>query len=128
MWRQLRWVFSGRIPWISFNFGLDCARITQKPNVDIQFMKDLVLVHLHFLCVRRARDSRTELRRFMREMKMHDPEAVCRLEYDQLQINGRSYVWSDGVQAVVRTEDNVVGTVGRTGVGQTQNILQPLLF
>ena len=52
----------------------------------------------------------------MREMKMHDPEAVCRLEYDQLQINGRSYVWSDGVQAVVRTEDNVVG-ITRVGFG-----------
>ena len=70
----------------------------------------LLIVSL-LVSVRRARDSRTELRRFMREMKIQDPEAVCKLEYDILEINGKKYVWSDGLQAVVDTTDNKVDTI-----------------
>ena len=39
---------------------------------------------------------------------MGDPEAVCKLEYDRLIVNGRSYVWCDGIQAIVDTVDNKV--------------------
>ena len=57
---------------------------------------------------RKARDSRTELRRFLREVKMKDPQAVCKLEYDRLKVNGRSFVWSEEIQAIVDTVDNTV--------------------
>ena len=39
---------------------------------------------------------------------MADQEAVCKLEYDRLIVNGRSYVWCDGIQAIVDTVDNKV--------------------
>ena len=57
---------------------------------------------------RKARDSRTELRRFLREVKMKDPQAVCKLEYDRLKVNGRSFIWSEEIQAIVDTVDNTV--------------------
>ena len=41
-------------------------------------------------------------------MKMVDPEAVLDLKYDKLAVNGREYVWSDPMQAVVDTTDNMV--------------------
>ena len=43
---------------------------------------------------------------------MGDPEAVCKLEYDRLIVNGRSYVWCDGIQAIVDTVDNKVTRFG----------------
>ena len=44
----------------------------------------------------------------MREIKMSDTEAVCKLEYDRLLVSGKSFVWSEEAQAVVDTSDNSV--------------------
>ena len=47
------------------------------------------------LLVRRVRESRLELRKFLRELKKNNPSAVCSLQYDKLYVNHRCYVWSD---------------------------------
>merc|ERR1711971_778917 len=52
-------------------------------------------LHIQEDVTRRAKDSRTELRRFTRELKLSDPEAVINMEYDKLKVNGKRYTWSD---------------------------------
>ena len=47
------------------------------------------------LLARRVRESRLELRKFMRELKKNNPSAVCSLQYDKLYVNHKCYVWSD---------------------------------
>ena len=44
---------------------------------------------------RRVRESRTELRKFMRDVKKQNPAANILLQYDKLFVNHRCYVWSD---------------------------------
>ncbi|XP_023322484.1 uncharacterized protein LOC111696926 [Eurytemora carolleeae] len=44
---------------------------------------------------KRTRESRQELRRFMRQIKKKAPERVCRLEYDKLYLDHKIYVWND---------------------------------
>ena len=46
------------------------------------------------------RESRTELRKFMRDVKKQNPAANILLQYDKLFVNHRCYVWSD-IQARV---------------------------
>lgn len=41
------------------------------------------------------RESRTELRRFMREMKKNNPNLICYLQYDKLFVDNKCYVWND---------------------------------
>ena len=41
------------------------------------------------------RESRTELRKFMRDVKKQNPAANVNLQYDKLFVNHRCYVWSD---------------------------------
>ena len=65
-------------------------------------------LHISEDVTRKAKDSRNELRRFLRERKVSDPEAIHKLEYDKLVINDKSYVWSDGLKAVVDTAENKV--------------------
>ena len=57
---------------------------------------------------RRAKDSRAELRKFSREIKMADPNAVVKMDYDKLDVNGKKYTWSDAVHAVMDVKDNSV--------------------
>ena len=65
-------------------------------------------LHISEDVTRKAKDSRTELRRFLRETKMKDKEAVCKLEYDRLVVNGKIFIWSDDIQAIVDTVENKV--------------------
>ena len=72
-------------------------------------------LHISEDVTRRAKDSRTELRRFTRELKLSDPEAVINMEYDNLKVdsrllkvNGKRYTWSDAIHAVIDTQDNTV--------------------
>ena len=65
-------------------------------------------LHISEDVTRRAKDSRTELRRFTRELKLSDPEAVINMEYDNLKVNGKRYTWSDAIHAVIDTQDNKV--------------------
>ena len=51
--------------------------------------------------LRRVRESRTELRKFMRDLKKNNPAATCHLQYDKLFVNHRCYVWSEGQGKVV---------------------------
>ena len=50
---------------------------------------------------RRVREARTELRKFMRDLKKTNPAASCHLQYDKLFVNHRCYVWSSGQGRVV---------------------------
>ena len=54
-----------------------------------------------FVC-RRIRESRQELRKYMREVKKNCPSSVCNLQYDKLYVNHRCYVWSDTQGRVVQ--------------------------
>ena len=72
-------------------------------------------LHISEDVTRRAKDSRTELRKFTRELKLSDPEAVINMEYDNLKVdsrllkvNGKRYTWSDAIHAVIDTQDNTV--------------------
>ena len=53
-----------------------------------------MLLHPVSIC-RRVRESRTELRKFMRDVKKQNPAANILLQYDKLFVNHRCYVWSD---------------------------------
>ena len=50
---------------------------------------------------RRVREARTELRKFMRDLKKTNPAATCHLQYDKLFVNHRCYVWSEAQAKVV---------------------------
>merc|ERR1719220_2912948 len=50
---------------------------------------------------RRIRESRQELRKFMRETKKTNPAAQCSLQGDKLYIDHKCYVWSDTQAKVV---------------------------
>ena len=50
---------------------------------------------------RRVREARTELRKFMRELKKSNPAATCHVQYDKLFVNHRCYVWSESQARVV---------------------------
>ena len=44
---------------------------------------------------KRTRESRQELRKFMRTIKKTNPERRCFLEYDRLYVDQKIYVWND---------------------------------
>ena len=48
------------------------------------------------------------MHRFSREVKIHDPSAVVKMDYDKLDVNGKKYSWSDAVHAVMDMSDNSV--------------------
>ena len=50
---------------------------------------------------RRVREARTELRKFMRDLKKSNPAATCHVQYDKLFVNHRCYVWSESQARVV---------------------------
>ena len=49
---------------------------------------------------KKTRESRQELRKFMRTIKKSNPEKHCFLEYDKLYVNHTIYVWNDIVGQV----------------------------
>ena len=51
--------------------------------------------------IRRVRESRQELRKFLREVKKNDPAAVVSLQYDKLFVNHRCYVYNTAEGKVV---------------------------
>ena len=44
---------------------------------------------------RKTRESRTELRRFMRNIKKTNPSLNCVLQYDKLFVDNKIFVWND---------------------------------
>ena len=55
---------------------------------------------------KRTRESRQELRKFMREIKKRNPERYCVLEYDKLFVDHKVYVWNEVVGQVSKEEHN----------------------
>ena len=53
------------------------------------------------MIARRVRESRQELRKFLREVKRANPAAVCSLQYDKLIVNHRCYVYNAAEGKVV---------------------------
>lgn len=72
----------------------DMSRLVSRPCLGFYISTMMI-----FVC-RRVRESRQELRKYMREVKKNCPSSVCNLQYDKLYVNHRCYVWSD-VQARV---------------------------
>ena len=44
---------------------------------------------------RKTRESRNELRRFMRTIKRTNPSVNCVLQYDKLVVDNKIFVWND---------------------------------
>jgi hypothetical protein len=57
---------------------------------------------------KRTRESRQELRKFMRHVKRINPEKRCFLQYDKLFIDGKVFVYSESSGAVEQ-QKNVLG-------------------
>ena len=74
------------------------------------------------MTVRRVRESRTELRKFMREVKKQNPAANVTLQYDKLFVNHRCYVWSDMQgQVVEHIPGETEHVMGRPGSVMTRS-------
>ncbi|XP_023320157.1 coiled-coil domain-containing protein 171 [Eurytemora carolleeae] len=52
-------------------------------------------IHLGEDLSKRTRESRTELRKYMRKVKRGDPSAACFIQHDKLYVNNRIFVWND---------------------------------
>ena len=88
--------------------NLTCCRVQVKSIVNYQLSTVTPGLHISEDVTRRAKDSRTELRRFTRELKLNDPDAIVDMEYDKLKVNGKRYTWSDAIHAVIDTQDSKV--------------------
>ena len=44
---------------------------------------------------RRTKEARLELRRYMRELKKYSPEKKCKLEYDTLRVDGKTFIFRE---------------------------------
>ena len=60
---------------------------------------------------KKTRDSRTELRRFMRAVKRNNPGASCVLHYDKLYVDNKVFVYND-VQGKVIQQNHEEQTNG----------------
>ena len=52
----------------------------------------------------RTKESKTQLRRFMRTVKMNNPEADCSLHYDLLYVDNSVYAWDEKMGKVLKVE------------------------
>jgi len=55
---------------------------------------------------KRTRESRQELRKFMRNIKKSNPERGCFLEYDRLYVDHKCYIWNDVLGQVVELSES----------------------
>ena len=56
---------------------------------------------------RKVRESRQELRKYMREVKRGDPSVVCNLQYDKLYIDSKIFVYNEVLGQVVEHTESV---------------------
>ena len=52
-------------------------------------------IHISEDLSKRTRESRAELRKYMRKVKKLNPDATCFMQYDKLYINNKIYVFND---------------------------------
>lgn len=52
-------------------------------------------IHIGEDMSKRIRESRGELRKYMRKIKKANPEATCFMQYDKLYVNNKIYVFND---------------------------------
>ena len=52
-------------------------------------------IHIGEDLSKRIRESRGELRKYMRKIKKANPDATCILQYDKLYVNNKIYVFND---------------------------------
>ena len=57
------------------------------------------------------RESRQELRKFLREVKKNDPAAVVSLQYDKLFVKHRCYVYNTAEGKVVEHTVGIISSV-----------------
>ena len=56
----------------------------------------------------RTKESKNQLRRFMRAVKINNPEADCSLHYDLLYVDNSVYAWDENMGKVVKFEGGKV--------------------
>ena len=66
---------------------------------------------------KRTRESRQELRKFMRNIKKRNPERHCVLEYDKLLVDNKIYVWNDILCQVTRSSHETRFRASHSGGG-----------
>jgi len=69
---------------------LRLAKVLKKANVIVT--EDLS---------KRTRESRQELRKFMRQVKRVNPEKACYLEYDKLYVDSKIFIWNEALNQVI---------------------------
>ena len=69
---------------------------------------------MRWLLACRTRESRQELRKFMRNIRRANPERGCFLEYDRLYVDHKCYIWNDILGQVGRRVDLGCLSVGGT--------------
>ena len=52
-------------------------------------------IHIGEDMSKRIRESRSELRKYMRKIKKTNPDATCFMQYDKLYVNNKIYVFND---------------------------------
>ena len=52
-------------------------------------------IHISEDISKRTRETRAELRKFMRKIKKSNPDATCFMQYDKLYVNNKIYVFND---------------------------------
>ena len=52
-------------------------------------------IHISEDLSKRTRETRAELRKFMRKIKKSNPDATCFMQYDKLYVNNKIYVFND---------------------------------
>ena len=52
-------------------------------------------IHISEDLSKRTRESRLELRKYMRKIKKINPDATCFMQFDKLYVNNKIYVFND---------------------------------
>ena len=52
-------------------------------------------IHISEDLSKRTRESRAELRKFLRKVKKSNPDATCFMQHDKLYVNNKIYVFND---------------------------------
>ena len=90
-----------------------------KKNAGIDVTEDLS---------KRTRESRQELRKFMRKIKRTNPEKNCFLEYDRLYVDHKIFVWSETLGQVVELAESNRYDSGQNGLMSRPGTQMMMMF
>ena len=64
-------------------------------NLPLRALQSRLSVVVTEEVTRRTKEARLELRRYMRELKKYSPEKKCKLEYDTLRVDGKTFIFRE---------------------------------